>query len=262
MKGCLNFEGVGIPICEIKSNDSKKKGCLISMASPEEADSVRSGLHDYNLNDQRGKDYHFEVAVNTETERQVIYVSGSSGSGKSYWTRRYVEAYQKAYPKREVYLFSSISEDASIDKIKNLHRIKLHASILDDDISAEDFTDSLVILDDCDTITDKKLRKKILEIQSSILQTGRHFNVSCIVTSHVACNGVETRLILNEAHIIVAFPQGMTGRSLKYLLEAYLGLDRAQVEKVKRLSGRAVCFVKAFPKVVVSDKEVYMLTSI
>ena len=176
--------------------------------------------------------------------------------------KRRIEAYQKAYPKRDVYLFSSISEDSSIDKIKNLHRIKITPSLLDDDLSAEDFKDSMVILDDCDTITDKKIRKHILSIQASILQTGRHFNVSAIITSHVACNGVETRLVLNESHIVVAFPQGMTGRALKYLLEAYLGLDKEQLRKIKTLSGRAVCFIKAFPKVVVSYKEVFLLTSI
>jgi len=259
----LNFESVGIPVCKIIHNtEPKKKGTTIYMASPEEQDEVVQGLQNYSLQNERGRDYHFECSVNTESERQIIYVSGSSGSGKSYWTRRYVEAYQKAYPKRDVYLFSSISEDSSIDKIKNLQRIRITPSLLDDELSAEDFKDSIVILDDTDTITDKKIRKKILDIQASILQTGRHFNVSCIITSHIACNGAETRLVLNESHIIVAFPQGMTGRALKYLLEAYLGLDKDQLKQIKRLSGRAVCFIKAFPKVVVSDKEVFLLTSI
>lgn len=258
----LNFESIGIPVADIRHKDHKKKTTQIAMASPEEMGDVRHPFQKYDLKDSRGADFNFECAINTDTERQIIYVSGASGSGKSYWCRMYAEKYKKAFPKREIYLFSSIAEDSSIDKIKDLHRIKLSPSLLEDDISAEDFKDSLVILDDCDTIMDKKLRKKILDIQGSILQTGRHWNVSAIITSHVACNGVETRLVLNESHIIVAFPHGMTGRALSYLLEAYIGLDKSQVKKIKQLQGRAVCFIKAYPKVVVSDKEVFLLTDL
>jgi hypothetical protein len=106
---------------------------------------------------------------------------------------------------------------------------------------------------------DKAMRKKVLQIQASILQVGRHFNVSCIITSHVATNGAETRLILAEAHAIVFFPHGMANRSLKYLLESYMGMDKNEIKKIKGLQGRAVCFVKTHPKCVVSEKEVYIM---
>ena len=258
----LNFESVGIPVCEIKHDDSKKKGTQICMASPEEVGEVRHGFEEYELNTAKEKSFHFECVVNTDTERQIIYVSGSSGSGKSYWTRLYAEKYKKAYPKRDVYLFSSISEDSSIDKIKDLKRIKITDALLEDELSAEDFADSLVILDDCDVIMNKKIRLKIQQIQGSILQTGRHFNVSAIITSHVACNGAETRLVLNESHIVVAFPHGMTGKALKYLLEAYIGLDKDQIKAVKKLQGRAICFIKSYPKVIVSDKKIMLLTNL
>ena len=255
----LNFESVGCPIAEIKHNDSKKKGTLISLASPEQIDDVRCGYEDYSLNNARGKDYHFEVAINTESERQIVYVSGASGSGKSYWCKRYVDSYQKAYPKREVYLFSAISEDSSIDKIKNLNRVKLTPSFIEDGLTASDFQDSCCIFDDCDTITDSKLRKAVMKLQDDILQTGRHFNVTALITSHVSTNGKDTRLILAEAHVITFFPQMMPQRSLKYLLESYMGLSKEDISKVKNLSGRSVSYIKGFPRCLVSDKEVMIL---
>jgi adenosyl cobinamide kinase/adenosyl cobinamide phosphate guanylyltransferase len=255
----LNFEKIGMPLCEIKQNDSKKKGTIIYMASPEEVNEIHSGFNKFNLDTPRYNDFHFELSVNNTQERQIIYVTGQSGSGKSYWTRRYVEAYKKAYPDRDIYLFSALNEDDSIDKIKDLKRIKLIPAILNEEISAEDFKDSCVIFDDCDTIIDKTMRKKVLQIQASILQVGRHHNVSAIITSHVATNGADTKLILTEAHAIVFFPNNMNARSLKYLLESYMGMDKNEIKKIKKLKGRSVTFVKSYPKCVVSDKEVYIM---
>lgn len=255
----LNYEGIGTPICEIRANEGKKRGTLLSLASPEEMDGVIHGFDEYSLQNTRGRDFHFEVAVNTETERQILYVAGASGSGKSFWCRRYVEAYQKAYPKNEVYLFSSIDEDSSIDKIKNLHRIKISEALIEDGLGAKDFENSCVIMDDVDTLTNSKLRKAVMKIQDDILQCGRHYKVTALITSHVATNGKDTRLILGEAHVITFFPQMMPQRSLKYLLESYMGLSKEDISKVKNLPGRSVSYIKGFPRCLVSDKEVMVL---
>jgi adenosyl cobinamide kinase/adenosyl cobinamide phosphate guanylyltransferase len=255
----LNFEVVGIPIADIKLNDSKKKGTLISLASPEEINEVRSGFDEYSLQNSRGENYHMEVAVNTDTERQIIYIAGASGSGKSYWAKRYIDAYQKAYPKRPVFVFSALNEDSSIDKIKDLQRINLTEAILQEDLPSSEFENALVLMDDVDSIQNSKIRKKVMAIQADILQTGRHHNVSCIITNHVATNGRETRLILAEAHVITFFPSMMPSRMLKYLLENYMGLDRETITKVKNLPGRSVSYIKGFPRCLVSEKEVMIL---
>ena len=47
-----------------------------------------------------------------------------------------------------MYLISSLSDDSSIDSIKNLRRIKLSPAFLGEDILATEFKDSLVIFDD------------------------------------------------------------------------------------------------------------------
>ena len=50
-------------------------------------------------------------AIDKNTEREIVYISGASGSGKSYVCKRYIEQNHKAYPKRNVYVFSSLSDD-------------------------------------------------------------------------------------------------------------------------------------------------------
>ena len=47
-----------------------------------------------------------------------IIVTGASGSGKSTFTRKIVKEYKKIWKDREVYLFSALNEDESLDEIK------------------------------------------------------------------------------------------------------------------------------------------------
>ena len=166
------------------------------------------------------------------------------------------------YPKREVYILSSIKEDKTLDKIKGLKRIKLDSQeFLTEDLTAEDFKDSLVIFDDTDCLTNKRQKLKVDSILNSVLETGRHFNVEVIYTSHLACNGRDTKRILNECKSVTIFPSGLGGKAMKYLLDNYFGLDREQIKKLKSLNSRWVTIQKGFPMCVMSDKECYILNS-
>ena len=48
---------------------------------------------------------------------------------------------------------------------------------MDEELTSEDFKNSLVVFDDIDVFP-SKIRKKIMTIVNNILQIGRHFNVS------------------------------------------------------------------------------------
>ena len=250
----MNFEKIGAPIAILQNSKDQSKTKILYVNADKE--DVVNYLKEYRA---PSKEQTFQQIPNITTERQILYVTGASGSGKSFFTKAFTDQYKKIYPKREVYLFSSISDDSSIDKVKNLKRIKLTPEFLMDEINAQDFKDSLVIFDDTDCITDKKMKLKITGILNSILETGRHFNVSCIYTSHVACDGRETKRILNEAHSITIFPHGLGGRSLKYLLDSYLGLDREQIKRIKKLQSRWVSILKTFPMVILSEREAFVL---
>ena len=253
----MNFEDKGRILAYLKDDeekDRKKWRKLYLTSQPKEV--IGGAFRDVKLKDK--PNLHFQPIPDKNTERSITYITGASGSGKSYYTRMYVEEYKKLYPKREVYLISSISDDSSIDKIKNLHRIKMD-KLLTEDISAKDFKDSCVIFDDTDCLTDKRLRLKVQEILNSVLETGRHFNCEVVYTSHLATDGHQTKRILNECKSVVIFPSGLGGRSIKYLLDNYFGLDRDQIKRIKKLNSRWVQINKGFPMSVVSDKEAYVL---
>ena len=198
--------------------------------------------------------------ANKKTERSILYVTGQSGSGKSYYTKDYAANYQKLYPKNEVYLISAVQDVSTIDKIKKLRKIDIFKPVFSEvEIPLEEFKDSLVIFDDVDSISNKNLRKKVWSVMSNILTMGRHYNISAIITFHVATAGNETKLILNESQSITIFPSASGGRTLKYLLDSYLGLDKKQIERIKQLDSRWVTIVKSYPKTVLYDKGAYIL---
>jgi len=251
----MNVENIGSPIALILDENKKNNNQVLSVEPKK--DAVVTMLNELSLKDKKGQ--KFQQIPNPNTERSILYVTGASGSGKSYYTKAYCDCYRKIYPKREIYLFSSLTDDSSIDKIKGLKRVKITPEFLGEDISAKDFKDSLVIFDDTDCITDKRQKLKLQGILNSVLETGRHFNTSVIYTSHSACAGNDTKKILNEAHSITIFPTGLGGRSLKYLLDQYMGLDKEQIKKIKKLESRWVTITKTYPMCVLSESEAYIL---
>jgi hypothetical protein len=226
----LNFEGIGIPIAIIENTEEDKKRTrtnnpIICVSETEKG--LARPFNQMSLDDGQ----RFQLIPNPETERQILYITGSSGSGKSFFTKKYCREFARVFPKRPIILISSVDKDESVDDIKNLKRLKIKSKeFLEEDFVIDDFKDSLVIFDDTDCITDKKLRTKVNAILGMVLETGRHSNTYCIYTSHLATAGNDTKRILNESHSITFFPKTMGGRMMKYLCENYLGLDRKEID--------------------------------
>ena len=252
----LNFEGIGIPLLTIEKNEKtekekKEKKVIVSIG-----EGARHSVETIEL----PSDQHFQQAINIETERSILYIAGQSGSGKSHYTRCYVRQYHTQYPKRDIYLFSALDCDTTLDACKYIRRIKLSEELIE--LNAVDFKDSLVIFDDTDAVTSKPIKRLVVGILNTILQTGRHHNTSCVYTSHSVTNGQETRLILSECHSITIFPSGMGNRSLRYLLDMYLGLDRNQVKYIKKCKSRWVTIAKCYPMVVFSERNAIICKNI
>jgi hypothetical protein len=254
----MNFEDNGRILALLKDDDEKDRKKWRKLYITDKPKAVMGQVfREVKLKDK--PNLHFQACPDKDTERSILYITGASGSGKSYYTRMYCEEYKRLYPKREIYLISSIADDSSIDKIKGLNRIKMNDDFLKEDISAKDFKDSCLIFDDTDCLTDKRYKLKVNGILNSVLETGRHFNVEVIYTSHLACDGLQTKRILNECKSVVIFPSGLGGRSIKYLLDNYFGLDKEQIKKIKKLNSRWVQINKGFPMTCLSDKEAYIL---
>jgi hypothetical protein len=219
---------------------------------------VEDGFCDLKL---RG-DLKFQQIPDKNTERSILYITAPSGSGKSYYTKEYIVEYHKMYPKRDIFIFSSLESDPTLDKLKYIKRMKIKSeAFLTSDLGASDFKDTLCVFDDCDCISDKKIKNKILSIFNQIAETGRHFNVSCIWTSHTATAGIETKKILNECHSITIFPKNAGGKMLKYLLDQYLGLDKEEIKKVKAVEGRWCTILKTYPMTFMSENEMWCRSS-
>ena len=50
----------------------------------------------------------------------------------------------------------------------------------------------------------------------------------------------------------------MTGKSSKYLLDTYLGLDKEQIKKIKKMKSRAIN-MKTYPMILVAENEIINL---
>ena len=283
----MNFENKGDPICKIKSIKKtnmtqmlkKFKGkcpyCekiilktsmpnhlkICPMKDIDKTICVQKDQKDIKnyLTDFKTREDEYMQIIPNKQKRQIIYITGASGQGKSRYAGNYAKEYKKMFPKNDIYLFSLINDDVELNNIKNIKKINLDETFLDTPIELEDLKNCLLIFDDCDSIEDKEVLGKIKSIQKMGLECGRHEFTSMIVTSHQACDYRNTKIVLNEAHFIVIFPNGMGNRALKYLCESYCGLDKKQIQKIKDLDSRHCTIVKSFPMLIVYEKGCYVI---
>jgi hypothetical protein len=249
----MNIENVGSPIAKIEYKNDKKKDMIVSVSS--DNSSIRKVVSDYHCLPAET----IQQIPDKSKERGIYYITGASGSGKSYYTMNLVNEYKKMYPKNDLFLLSSVEPDGSaIDKIKGLKRFKLDDTFLKENFKIEDFKDCLIIFDDTDVVSNKFLKAKLTQLLDLLLQTGRHTRTSVVYTSHLANAGFATKQILNEAHSITIFPKTLGGRAMKYLLDNYLGFDKQQIKKLKKLDSRWVTIVKTYPMCILAEKDCYI----
>lgn len=246
----LNIEKVGRPLAVIEGG--KWKGKIASITTNEEEENeVSKPFKQIDL--PEGK---FQQIPNPDTEREILYITGPSGSGKSTYTSRYVEQWKKKHKDGDIYVFSNVKDDESIDKLKPI-RIKIGDNLLEDPLSAEDFGNSLVIFDDVDTIGNKKHRDAVLSILNQILEEGRHYKTFCIMTNHLPTARNDTKRILNECHSITYFPHSGTARGINYLLTDYAGVDKDDIKKIRKSKSRWATIFKNYPKIAMTEKMIF-----
>ena len=117
----------------------------------------------------------------------------------------------------------------------------------------------MVIFDDIDVLSNKKIRDEVYKLLNQVLEIGRHFNITCVVTNHLPTNGKDTRRILNEAHSFTYFPHAATGR-IKYFLTECLGLDKETIAYVKRQNSRWATISENYPGEYMLEHEIGLLS--
>jgi len=195
---------------------------------------------------------HFELLPSCDPKkRDVFYIAGASGSGKSYIAKGIAEYYQKLFPNRHVYLISKLDADpGTLDKMKKpCKRISVQ-SLVDSPPTLEEFKDCMVIADDWDTFGGKE-EKAVLSFIEDVAIMGRHSNTSILILSHYLTNFKKSRLMLLEATHFVLYPMSTSAHALNYLLKNYIGLDKDDVRDLRKL-GRWICIKKTFPQYLVA----------
>ncbi len=182
----------------------------------------------------------------TDLDREIIYIFGPSGSGKSHYTKKYADEYVEKYPNNKIFMFSRIPFDETLNGL-DMVRLPMDEETLKN-LSIFDLENSLCIFDDTDSVSKSKVAQLVDKLKDDIAQTGRHAKISCIITTHMACNYNKTRVILNETHKFVIFPQSGSSAQNKYLLEKYGGLEKKEILRVLKIPSRWLTFSVNYPK--------------
>lgn len=198
-------------------------------------------------------------------QREVLYIAGRSGSGKSTYAADYIQNYLEKFPENQIYLFSDVDKDPVLDELPII-RIPLdeflEAQISDDPeemYTYRNFEDSLVMFDDIDSISNNLLRNHILDLRSACLQNGRHCNLSMIVTRHVLYDRQKTKLLIDEANYIVVFPTGPARGKINNFLETYFKWKAGRIRDILSIGSRWLCLAMTTPPYVIYQNGVMLL---
>jgi len=206
-----------------------------------------------------GSSFHL-IPTRDPKKREVWYIAGASGSGKSYIARELAEQYMKQFPDRNVYLVSKLEEDDTLDNIKGRKLIRLKpAKLVETPVKDLDMLrDSMVIMDDYDTFLGKEM-KVIQQLIDDIAIMGRHNNITMLCLTHYLTNYSKTRLLLTEATHIVVYPLSTGSHALNYLLKTYLGLEKEEISAIRRGGSRWVMLFKNYPNYAITETEAFLL---
>ena len=184
-----------------------------------------------------------------------VFVSGLSGSGKSTMIQNLI---LNNPPKGDgfVFLFSPITEDESLSKIKKL----IHLDFVDFERENEkefEFEDipagSICIFDDYQTAR-KDLLPLYQELLDKIMERGRHNSISCYVVSHNPLAGVKTKVAIRESTYMLVFPRS-NPRDVRVLLKTYCGFSDNEIDQIMNIRSRWALVKKTIPRYTLAEHQ-------
>jgi hypothetical protein len=194
-----------------------------------------------------------------EGHAQRLFIAGGTLCGKSFMASKLAKNYQTQFPKRKVIMFSWVDKDDNYDKIKNIHRIRVDDSILDDPIDLKELHDSVCIFDDIEHFTDKHIVSELERIRNSAMNAGRHKNIDVIVARQNMLDGHKTKTCLNSAFQVLGFPHSGGRYQLSEFLKKHMSMDKIQIQKILNLPSRWVLVNRSAPPYVLHEKGCFLL---
>lgn len=193
-----------------------------------------------------------------------ILICGQSGSGKSTIASNWIQDYLSVKEK-DVFLLSRVEEDKPLDDIKLLQRVDLKQFSVSPEefalngLDTEEFKNSIVILDDIDTIADKKVLNNVIALRDDMLETGRHNDITMLCITHVLFQNKNSKKPLNEATGVILFPRSGSKYHIRRYLKEYCGLEEKQITHIMNLNSRYFYISRTYPNYVVSEREIFLL---
>ncbi len=207
-----------------------------------------------------------------EEQNHRLFVTGKSGSGKSYTIGKVLDQLISTKPKLSeqdiaddtfigVVIFSSVSTDPPLDRIRRglpPLRIDLSSPELFA-LTPADFKDCIVVFDDIEKYHNKKVVQFMLTFRANIFETGRHYNIDVISVSHLALSGVINNTVKSEATGVFLFPMYNQKHQSEEFLKKYVGLKEEEIQKIITLNSRWVYVSMNAPTYVVYEKGIYLV---
>lgn len=195
-------------------------------------------------------------------ERDVIYICGPSGVGKTTLATTIMKEWKEEFPKGEIYVFSrtNIKNDPAFKGMK-INQIIIDETLLDDpiDIETEITGNTLILFDDITTIQDKELKNSVESILADVMEVGRKLKIYVLATSHLIIPNEKklARTLLNEAKKLVVFPQSGNVQQIRYALKTYYGFSNKQIDEFMKTDSRWLIFSKNHPQYVLSSYQAW-----
>jgi hypothetical protein len=176
--------------------------------------------------------------------------------------------YKKLWPENNIYLISQCDNDPAFDSQQEILQIKrielspkLYQQPLDTNIA---FAQSLVIFDDIDNISDKKILEAVRNIRDRILETGRKSWITCIVMCHSLLDGKNTKKTLSECTDIVLFPSSGNFNATSGYLTRYFGLNTASIRSLMDRvdNSRYMILHKNHPQYCMCEQKLFSMNSL
>jgi len=207
---------------------------------------------------EKGK---FEYIPSKKVIERVL-VCGISGSGKSTWCSRYIYNWKKAHggngkKARPFYIVSNLDKDEVLDKYDPT-RLDLE-DIAYNGIEIEDIEDSIILLDDIDTIENPSVRRGVRSFCNNLLEISRHYETYLLITSHQIQNYQQTKVQLNEATNVVLFPKN-NARAVNNYLRCYEYFTPEQIQRILNINSRWIMICKHHtPSYILTEKQAYII---
>lgn len=189
-----------------------------------------------------------------------LAIFGLSGSGKSYFASTFLK-YNKPINNGMILLFSPVNDDTSI-KQKNV--VHIHLETFEEEFEKpfelEDIPPySVCIFDDCDTYN-KSYRGLYTELRNTLLERGRHLNISTIIVQHQAQAGARNRsdIVLRECQYYCIFPK-YNVRDSQNLLKNYTSITNDKIKEIMNLNSRWCFIKKSVPSYYIGEHEIGLI---